>query len=402
WKGIEGTWKYKKTKDTTIVINTGGFLIKHMPNGKTDFNNFGAFSTDMVGANYNYPEGDYETRKKIWKEHEDYTKGLFYFLANDKSVPEIVRRDMQSWGYTKDEFKDHQGFSPQLYVREARRMIGELVMTQKHCDGLEVVQDGVGMAAYGMDSHTCQRIVINGMVKNEGDVQIPVAGPFPISYRAITPKQSECKNLLVPVCLSASHIAFGSIRMEAVFMVMAQSAATAAVMAIDGGTSVQNINVAQLQKRLVTNPVLDNKTVEIIVDNDDKDCVTVNGNWEKVNAGYGRSLLLSKTSNETLSVKFTPEVKEKGKYAIYAYISENESKQTNSFSFLVSDGEKSIPVVVKPSDIKVLGTNNESNGEWVSLGVYKLKAGKKAFVEVIENSSKEPALADAILFKPVN
>jgi hypothetical protein len=393
WNGINGTWKYLKTKDTIVVINTGGFLIKHMPNGKTDFNNFGAFSTDMVGANYNYPEGDYATRKKIWKDHEDYTKGLFYFLANDKSVPAIVRKDMQSWGYAKDEFKDHNGFSPQLYVREARRLVGELVMTQKHCDGLEVVKDGVGMAAYGMDSHTCQRVVINGMVKNEGDVQIPVAGPFPISYRSLVPKQSECKNLLVPVCLSASHIAFGSIRMEAVFMVMAQSAATAAVMAIDGGLDVQNINVTELQNRLAANPLLNNKTLEILVDNDDKDQVIINGNWDNVTGGYGKNLLISKKSDEKKSVKYIPEIRKKGKYAIYAYISEEENKSSSAYSYTVSDGKRNIAVTRNPSDIKVLGTNNESNGEWVNLGTYKLKAGKKAFVEVLENDKKEPAVA---------
>jgi hypothetical protein len=401
WTGINGTWKYLKTKDTTVVVNTGGFLIKHMPNGKTDFNNFGAFSTDMVGANYNYPEGDYATRKQIWKDHEDYTKGLFYFLANDKSVPAIVRKDMQSWGYAKNEFKDHNGFSPQLYVREARRLVGELVMTQKHCDGLEVVKDGVGMAAYGMDSHTCQRVVINGMVKNEGDVQIPVAGPFPVSYRSLVPKQSECKNLLVPVCLSASHIAFGSIRMEAVFMVMAQSAATAAVMAIDAGVDVQNINVTELQNRLSSNPLLNNKTLEILVDNDDQDHVIVNGNWDVVTGGYGKSLLVSKNSDQKKSVKYIPEIQKKGKYAIYAYLSEEENKSTSTYSYKVSDGKKDIAVTRSPADIKVLGTNNESNGEWVNLGTYKLKAGKKAFVEVLENDKKEPAVADAILFKPL-
>ena len=401
WDGINGTFKHVKTGDTVVVLNKGGFLIKHMPNGKTDFNNFGAFSTDMVGANYNYPEGDYETRKKIWKEHEDYNKGLFYFLANDQSVPPAVRKDMQSWGYAKDEFKDNAGFPGQLYVREAKRMIGEMVMTQKHCDGVEVVSDGIGMAAYGMDSHTCQRIIINGMVKNEGDVEIPVAGPFPISYRAVTPKRSECKNLLVPVCLSASHIAFGSIRMEAVFMVMAQSAATAAVMAIDAGVPVQNIDVTQLQSKLAANPYLNNKVLEILVDNDDKDHVTISGDWKKLNGGYGKSLLISTGSGEKRSVKFVPEVKKKGKYTIYAYISEEESRATKSFSYIVSDGKTIFPVTRKPSDIKVLGTNNESNGEWVNLGTYKLKAGKRAFVEVLENDSKEPALADAILFKPV-
>ncbi|WP_017259910.1 FAD-dependent oxidoreductase [Pedobacter arcticus] len=401
WDGITGTFKHVKIGDTTVVINKGGFLIKHMPNGKTDFNNFGPFSTDMVGANYDYPDGDYDTRKKIWKEHEDYTKGLFYFLANDKSVPLTIRKEMQSWGYAKDEFKSTNGFSNQLYVREARRMVGELVMTQKHCDAVETVTDGIAMAAYGMDSHTTQRILINGMLKNEGDVEIPVAGPFPISYRALTPKKSECKNLLVPICLSASHIAFGSIRMEPVFMVMGQSAATAAVMAIDAGVSVQDIDVTKLQNKLATNPLLNKEPLEIIVDNDNTDQLIIKGNWGKVKAGYGTSLLISQPSAEKKSVTFIPEIKKKGKYAVYVYISEDESKASNSFSFIISDGKTSTPVTITPADIKVLGTNNESNGEWVSLGIYKFKTGKKAFVEVIENSGKQPAIADAILFKPI-
>src|SRR5690606_10881285 len=171
-----------------IVHHSGNYLIKDMPNGKTDFNNFGGFSTDMIGANHEYPEGDYDTRKKIWKAHEDYTKGLLYFLSHDERVPQHLREEMQSWGYPKDEFIDHGGFSNQLYVREARRMVGALVMNQNHCVGNEVVDDQVGMAAYGMDSHNIQRIVVNGMVKNEGDVQKGVAKPYPISYRAITPK----------------------------------------------------------------------------------------------------------------------------------------------------------------------------------------------------------------------
>src|SRR5690606_29562982 len=252
-----------------IVHHSGNYLIKDMPNGKTDFNNFGGFSTDMIGANHEYPEGDYETRKRIWKEHEDYTKGLLYFMANDERVPEHIRADMRTWGYTKDEFQEYGGFSPQLYVREARRMVSDVVMTQAHCQRKDVVEDYVGMAAYGMDSHNCQRIVVNDMVKNEGDVQKPVAGPYPISYRAITPKAEECKNLLVPVCVSASHIAFGSIRMEPVFMVLGQSAATAAVFAIDGNMAVQDVDVSALQEELRNNPLADGTRPDILLDNDD-------------------------------------------------------------------------------------------------------------------------------------
>ena len=405
WNVINGTFKRYTNGECVIVINEGNYLIKYMPNGKTDFNNFGGFSTDMVGANYDYPEGDYATRKRIWKEHEDYSKGLLYFMANDKSVPLAVRKDMQTWGFTKDEFKDKNGFSPQLYVREARRMVGEIVMTQHHCDGTEVVKDGVGMAAYGMDSHTTQRIVINGMVKNEGDVQIPVAGPYPISYRAITPKEAECKNLLVPLCLSASHIAFGSIRMEPVFMVMGQSAATAAVMAIDAGVSVQKIDVAKLQKTLAEDPLLNKKPLEVIVDNDDSDNVIIEGDWQRIpKAGYGKSMLVSNVSTTAKSVKFTPELKHKGKYAIYAYIpmADNKHSFADSYTFLVSEGKTTKTVTITPADFKVLGNNNESNGEWVSLGNYQLTAGKNAFVAVLDKTGKGEAIADAIVFKPIN
>lgn len=398
WQTINGTFQNNKKDGKTAIDNEGGFLIKYMPHGKTDFNNFGAFSTDMVGANYDYPEGNYATRKKIWKNHEDYTKGLLYFLANDESVPLVVRKEMQSWGFAKDEFKDLNGFSSQLYVREARRMIGEKVMTQKHCDGEEAVTDGIGMAAYGMDSHTCQRIVMNGMVKNEGDVEIPVAGPYPISYRALTPKNSECKNLLVPVCLSASHIAFGSIRMEPVFMVMGQSAATAAVMAINDGVDVQNIDVAKLQKELRSNPLIDNQPLEILVDNKDTEDVIVKGNWQQAGGGYGKNLLISTNLTDTGSVKFLPHIKQEGSYTVFMYLPENNGF-ADQFSLNFFDGKRSIPLSVKTSELKELGM---STGEWVELGTFHLPAGRNAFLEVLAEGKKGKVIADAVIFKPTN
>lgn len=131
-------------------------------------------------------------------------------------------------------------------------MISDLVMTQRHCEGIEVVKDAVGMAAYGMDSHHIQRYIDeNGMVKNEGNVEARVKGPYPIGYRSIIPKKSECSNLIVPVCLSASHIGFGSIRMEPVFMVLGQSAATAASMAIDENVPVQELEYKKLREQLI-------------------------------------------------------------------------------------------------------------------------------------------------------
>jgi FAD dependent oxidoreductase len=173
-------------------------------------------------------------------------------LAYHPRVPEKIRNEVSLWGTCKDEFEREDGWQDQLYVREARRMISDCVMTQYHCEGLEVAPDPVGLAAYGMDSHHVQRYVTkDGFVKNEGNVQANVKGPFPISYRSIIPKQKECKNLLVPVCLSATHIAFGSIRMEPVFMVLGQSAAIAASLAIDKNMDVQKLDYADLKVKLI-------------------------------------------------------------------------------------------------------------------------------------------------------
>lgn len=204
-----------------------------MPNRKTDINNQGAFSTDMIGANWDYPDADYAKREAIYRDHMDYTLGLLWFLGHDERVPEQVRKGMCRWGLPKDEYSETGHFTPQLYIREARRMIGRMVMTEDYCRKKKSADDPIAWAAYNMDSHNCGRYVVNGMVKNEGDVQVKPAGIYNVSYRAITPKEEEATNLLVPVCLSASHIAYGSIRMEPVFMVLGQSSALAACQAID-------------------------------------------------------------------------------------------------------------------------------------------------------------------------
>ena len=223
-----------------------------MPNRKTDTNNNFAISTDNIGMNYDYPDGDYATRQRIIAEHQAYQKGLMWTLANDPRVPEQIRKEFQTLGLAKDEFVDNDNWPHQLYVREARRMISDCVMTQSHCEGRAVARDSVGLAAYGMDSHNIQRYVdATGAARNEGDVQVPVAGPYPISYRSIVPRSRECTNLLVPVCVASSHIAYGSIRMEPVFMVLGQSAATAAVMAIDARCAVQQVDYRKLRARLV-------------------------------------------------------------------------------------------------------------------------------------------------------
>ncbi len=223
-----------------------------MPNRKTDTNNRTGFSTDFIGQNYDYPEASYEERAVIVAQHRNYQKGLMWTLAYHPRMPQHIRDEVSRWGTCKDEFARGDGWQQQLYIREARRMIGTYVMTQYNCEGLEVVDDVVGLAAYGMDSHNTQRYVSSeGWVKNEGNVEARVASPYPISYRSLLPEQSECSNLLVPVCLSATHIAFGSIRMEPVFMVLGQSAATAACLALENNVDLHNLDYEIIKDRLL-------------------------------------------------------------------------------------------------------------------------------------------------------
>lgn len=222
------------------------------PNKKTDTNNHGAFSTDYIGKNYAYPEASYEERAAIIREHEDYQKGLMWFLSYDPRVPADVRERMGEWGLAKDEFIDNGHWPHQIYVREARRMVSDFVMTENHLTRKIETPAPIGMGSYNMDSHNVQRYVDeNGHARNEGDIQINPGGPYPISYRAIVPRAAEASNLLVPVCLSSSHIAYGSIRMEPVFMILGQSAATAAAIAIDEAVGVQEVDYARLKEHLL-------------------------------------------------------------------------------------------------------------------------------------------------------
>jgi hypothetical protein len=228
-----------------------------IPNRKTDTNNHGPFSTDYIGKNYDYPEASYERRKQIIKDHELYQKGLMYFLQNDPSIPADVHAQMQQWGLPKDEFKDNNNWPHQLYIREARRMKGEFVMTEADALGKTKVPNSVGMGSYSLDSHNAQRYVKNaegrpdGFVQNEGDIGVHPDKPYSIAYGAILPKENECKNLLVPICLSSSHIAYGSIRMEPVFMILGQSAAAAAVLAIENKVTPQKLPYEKLQAVLL-------------------------------------------------------------------------------------------------------------------------------------------------------
>lgn len=223
-----------------------------IPNLKTDTNNHGPFSTDYIGKNYDYPEATYERRKEIIQEHEDYQRGLMYFLSNDPQVPKAVRTEMANYGLAKDEFVDNGNWPHQIYVREARRMVGSYVMTEHDVLGAKEVPQPVGMGSYSLDSHNTQRFVTpGGFVQNEGDIGVHPEQPYSISYGTLVPKKEECSNLLVPVCVSSSHTAFGSIRMEPVFMILGQSAAAAASLSIDREIAVQDLDYESLRKVLL-------------------------------------------------------------------------------------------------------------------------------------------------------
>ncbi len=225
-----------------------------MPNRKTDINNQKGFSTDFIGQNYRYPEASYAERIKIAALHKKYQQGLMWTLSYHPRIPKEVRAVVSEWGTCKDEFISDSGWTDQLYIREARRMVSDYVMTQKNCEALAVAEDAIGLGAYQMDSHPAQRYVdVNGFVKNEGNVEAHVSKPFPISYKSIIPKKSEATNLFIPVCLSSSHIAYGSIRMEPVFMVLGQSAAIAASIAIDKNVQIQEVSYPELRAALIKN-----------------------------------------------------------------------------------------------------------------------------------------------------
>lgn len=373
------------------------FIVSRMPNNKTDINNRGGFSTDMIGMNYDYPNADNATRVKIIRQHEDYTKGLLYFCINDPRVPEPIRTALSKWGYPKDEYTDNGGWSPQLYIREARRMIGQYVMTQANCTGRTVVTDPVGMAAYTMDSHNTQRIVVNGMVKNEGNVEVGGFPPYPVGYGALIPKTEDCSNLLVPVCLSATHIAYGSIRMEPVFMALAQSTAIAADLAITSNQSVQQVDAAKIKAVLQQNPLANGAQPDLLIDNRDSLAVIKKGTWKTTGGGYGPDMLtVDSGATDIRTVQFSANNFMNGKYHAYIYYP-HLKKNAASTTVKVFNGKQQQTILVKKKEVMVQG---QTSGEWVSIGTYDLKKGNPAIVEFSNENADGTVVADAVLWVP--
>lgn len=378
-----------------------------MPNRKTDINNCGGFSTDMIGANYDYANATYARRAEIIRDHESYTKGLFYFIGHDPRMPKHLRDEMLQWGYPKDEYGDNGNFSHQLYIREARRMVGEYVMTQANCEGKATVTDGVGMAAYTMDSHNCQRLIVNGEVRNEGDVQVGGFPPYPVSYRALVPQKAQCQNLLVPVCLSATHIAYGSIRMEPVFMVLAQSAAVAACQAIDEGKAVQSIDIKKLQTRLAQDPLMNGSLPEILIDNDDTTRVQLTGTWLRETKGgkYGTSMLLDDGKSGLKAARFVLPPNRPGRYRVYVYnpIPSGGGGNPDQYERQLDKSNRVLVRLNTGKAVKKITLDQQSqSNDWINLGEHQLTAGTTPYLELSNDDATGVVVADAVLFVPIN
>ena len=383
------------------------------PNRKTDVNNRGAFSTDMIGANHNYPEATWEERQEIIKAHKDYTLGLLYFVATDPRVPAELQDFVKEWGLPKDEYVECGNWTPQLYVRECRRMVGEYVATQSDCDNKVIAPEGIAYAAYTMDSHNTQRIVIekNGkkMVKNEGDVEIGGGMPYPISYRSLTPKREECTNLLVPICCSASHIAYGSIRMEPVFMCMGQAAGMAIALAHQQGLErVQDVNYIDINDIMAVNPYLDGTSADIIID--DNQAVAKGDKWlgskgpsaplpnDNVKRAdhqhlsedgvYGPTCLVG-YANEG-SVEYSAVIPEAGTYDVYTY-HHTSGGHCPETVFDFNDGTS---VTVKTSDVVVIG---QSVSTWHKVASFDFAEGYQFSVNLRGDGSNGTVCADALM-----
>lgn len=368
----------------------------------------GAYFIDFVGGNYLWPEGDWLTREKIFQDHANYQIGVMHFLTHSDRIPSKWREYFKQFGLPADEYQGTGGWTHQLYIREGRRMVSDYVMTQHHCQGKEVPEDSIGLASYNMDSHHCQMGVLAGAVANEGNVEIPV-DPYRIAYRAITPKRSECTNLLVPVALSSTHIAFGSIRMEPVFMILGQSAATAAVHAIDAQTDVQAIDYGQLSQRLIADgqilqysgPLrqtrrqgIDPKSLEgIVVDNREAE---LTGSWVEGHVIHphvaGSYLHDDNQAKGELSARFVAKLKP-GRYDVRLSYPVNNNRATNvPVTIHASSGKKTIHLDQKKSPS--IGDTFES------LGVFALDS--TAVVEISNRDTDGYVLVDAVQFVPLD
>ena len=380
-----------------------------IPNRKTDTNNHGPFSFDNIGYNWDYPEASYERRKEIIREHEVYQQGLLYFIATDPRVPKDVQEEMNRWGLPKDEFEENGGWSHQLYIREARRMIGDFVMTENELRKVQPTPNSVGMGSYTIDSHNVQRhIDENGHVQNEGDIGVSTRGPYEIAYGSLVPKKEQCENLVVPVCVSSSHIAFGSIRMEPVFMILGQSAATAASLAIDGDLAVQDVPYDDLRKQLLEDgqilhydgPVAGGKGLALskldgIVVDDEK--ATLEGSWKTSSAngpfvGFGYRHDNDENKGEA-SATFSAKLEKAGTYSVRISYPPNDNRASNvSVEVHHALGSKTVEVSQK---------KKPSHEPFQEVMTATFGAGETAKVTIRNADSDGYVIIDAVQWLPV-
>jgi hypothetical protein len=381
-----------------------------MPNRKTDTNNNYGFSTDYIGMSYDWADADAATRERIFQQHLRYQRGLMWTLANHPRVPEAIRREVSRWGMCRDEFPEYDGWPHQLYVREARRMVSDYVMTQHHCQGHVTAEQPVGLAAYTMDSHNVQRYVAaDGFARNEGDVQVGGFPPYAVDYRSLRPRREECTNLLVPVCLSASHIAYGSIRMEPVFMVLGQSAATAACQSLDQAVAVQDIDYAALRRRLEddgqvlvwSGPALpagyslDPKQLSGIVIDDVEAELSPGWSASRSVAGFvgHRYLHEADQAKGERTAVFRAKLPAAGRYDVRLAYTANPNRATN------------VPVTIQHGETSTTRHINQRNkpkleSAFVSLGEFDFPSAE-ARVSVSNADTDGHVIVDAVQFLPV-
>lgn len=382
---------------------SGFFKFDLMPNRKTDSNNTGGISTDYIGKNYgpgwNWATLNHDERIALAKKHENWQRGLVWTLQNHSRVPSAIRNNYGKWGLPADEFTDNGNWPWQIYVREARRLVSDYVMTQHHCNGTVVAADSIGLGAYAMDSHHVRRHVKNGMVKNEGDVQLALADAYPISYRSIVPKKGECPNLLVPWSLSASHMAFGSIRMEPVFMALSQSAAIAAGLAIDQDIAVQDVAYAELRPLLTSSgQALGDAFVSAptsVIDNTHPSLVEITGTWISTTStgGYAGADYLhdNNVGQGTNSVFYRVNPDLSGMQRVFLRWTSHANRASN------------VTVEIRHKD----GTSNVSvdqrsnGGKWNLLGFHTFTGAEGEGIVIKTTGANGYVIADAVGFSAV-
>jgi len=381
-----------------------------MPNGKTDTNNNCAFSTDYLGGNYKYPDASYAERAAIIRDHEDYQKGLMWSLANHPRIPESIRKEMSQWGLPKDEFVDNGNWPHQLYIREARRMVSDYVVSELDCRRVRIAEDSVGLGSYNMDSHNVRRFVTaEGFVQNEGDIQVSPGGPYLISYRSIIPAKDQISNLAVPAALSSTHIAFGSIRMEPVFMILGQSAATAAVLAMESKIALQSLPYAKLRERMLQDgqvldlpPTAQKKVLTskaslpgIVMDDTDAELTGVWTHSASTGGYVGNDYIHDADLEKGLkAAKWILKTSTAGNYSLRISYSQNPNRATN------------VPVKITTGGAtKTVHVNQQkapsADNLFQPIETLALKAGDTVAVVVSNEGTNGHVIADAVQLLPV-